>query len=81
MPMALRSNAGADGRCEGTVATSGGSAVQRGDGKAVSRIRQSRRAGQPNTSGLYECPTAGQSRPSGTVKGKAVWETVSVALP
>ena len=50
-------------------------------GKAVSRIRQSSTAGQPNTSGFNECPPVRRGGQAGTIKGKAVWETVSVALP
>ena len=55
--------------------------VRCGGGKAVSRIRQSSTAGQPNTSGFNECPPVRRGGQAGTIKGKAVCSQQSVALP
>ena len=38
--------------------------------KAVSRIRQSSRAGQPDTSGFNECPSGRRGVQTGTIKGE-----------
>ena len=51
--------------------------VRCGGRKAVSRIRQSSRAGQPNTSGSMRDLLAAESLRKSRIKGNKVWETVS----
>ena len=51
--------------------------VRCGGRKAVSRIRQSSRAGQPNTSGSMRDLLAAEPLRKSHIKGKEVWETVA----
>ena len=51
--------------------------VRCGGRKAVSRIRQSSRAGQPNTSGSMRDLLAAEPLRKSQIKGNKVWETVS----
>ena len=51
--------------------------VRCGGRKAVSRIRQSSRAGQPNTSGSTRDLLAAEPLRKSRIKGNKVWETVS----
>ena len=51
--------------------------VRCGGRKAVSRIRQSSRAGQPNTSGSMRDLLAAEPLRKSRIKGNKVWETVS----
>ena len=51
--------------------------VRCGGRKAVSRIRQSSRAGQPNTSGSMRDLLAEEPLRKSRIKGNMVWETVS----
>lgn len=51
--------------------------VRCGGRKAVSRIRQSSRAGQPNTSGSMRDLLAAKPLRKSRIKGNKVWETVS----